>query len=261
MSVWLTIPSARPPEEAAPILRQWRERGYKIALSFDTEDELHKRSGMFDLAQCPSKGDSYPGYAKAVNDLVQRLLVYEPDADWFIAAGDDALPDPNKSAEEIAWECNHHFSLEFCLRSGQPHDIVRYWPERTFGVMQPTGDRWQEGAGGFESADIDRVCGSAWMGREFCKRIYGGKGPLWPEFKHMFVDEHLQCVAQKLGILWQRRDLTQKHLHWKRGLETTGIQRIPEHAVKWNTDEHWQEAKQLFERLKAGGFKEAEELL
>ncbi len=255
MSVWLTIPSARPPEEAEPILKQWRERGYKIALWLDWD----ARPPYADLVHCSPSG--YPGYARAVNRLVWEVLVVDNACDWVICAGDDTLPDPSKSAEEIARECNHHFSLAYALRSGQPHDIVRDWPDRTFGVMQPTGDRWHEGQGGFESADIDRVCGSPWMGREFCRRIYGGKGPLWPEFQHMFVDEHLQCVAQKLGILWQRRELTHKHLHWKRGLEATGIQRIPEHAVKWNTDEHWQEAKALFERLKAGGFKEAEGLL
>lgn len=208
--------------------------------------------------------ENYPGYAVAVNTLVAYVMKHYEDAEWFICTGDDTTPDPNHSAEEIAQECSTHFELESgkCLHiaGGLYHtQIEGHHPESTFGVMQPTGDRWHEGVTG--SADIDRVCGSPWMGREFCRRIYGGKGPLWPEFQHMFVDEHLQCVAQKLGILWQRPDLTHKHLHWKRGLEMTGIQRIPEHAVKWNTDEHWQEAKALFERLKAGGFKEVEDLL
>ena len=47
---------------------------------------------------------------------------------------------------------------------------------RTFGVMQPTGDRWGERNG---IATIDRIAGSPWMGREFCRRMYHGSGPMY----------------------------------------------------------------------------------
>ena len=35
--------------------------------------------------------------------------------------------------------------------------------------MQPTGDRFAQG-------QIDRIAGSAWIGREFARRAYGGNG-------------------------------------------------------------------------------------
>jgi hypothetical protein len=85
-------------------------------------------------------------------------------------------------AKQIAKECTAHFG-------------------GTFGVMQPTGDRWANGS-------IDRICGSPWLGREFCTRMYHGKGPMYGGYLHMFGDEELQHVATRLGVLWQRRDLT-----------------------------------------------------
>ncbi len=130
----------------------------------------------------------------------------------------------------------------------------------TFGVMQPTGDRWHEGLGGFTNAPIDRVAGSPWIGREFARRMYGGKGPYFPGYKHMFVDEELQRVAEKYGVFWQRRDLTQRHNHWGRGATDKAVieAKIPAHLVQWNTPEHWKESKALFESRKGAGFPGAE---
>ena len=92
----------------------------------------------------------------------------------------------------------------------------------TFGVMQATGDRWGENEPWARAqfpdapAYIDRICGSPWIGREFARRMNQGKGPFWREYFHMFADEELQCVAQRLGVLWQRRDLTHHHEHPRR---------------------------------------------
>ena len=115
-------------------------------------------------------------------------------------------------------------------------------------------------------AYIDRVCGSAWIGREFATRMYQGNGPLWPEFEHMYVDEHLQCVAEKLGVLWQRSDLIQLHRHWGRGPEGADnkpgeVARMPDFLQRVNSPEHWRKAKAIFDRLKTGGFAEASDLL
>jgi len=243
---WLCIPSARPPEEAGKVLKLWKERGYKIALWRDGDcNEIDYGFNVSQGINLKVTACEYPGYAEAVNRLIVNAVYKDPSAEWFIAAGDDTEPDPNHSAEEIAAECFEHFS-------------------GTFGVMQPTGDRWHEGVGGFTNAPIDRVAGSAWYGREYCRRMYRGKGPLWHEFDHMFVDEHAQCVAQKLGVLWQRRDLVQRHSHWGRGDTDKALVRdpvIPPHLVKWNTREHWDKSKAIFERLKAGGFAEAADLL
>ena len=117
------------------------------------------------------------------------------DAEWMIAGGDDYAPDPNRTADEIAESCQHHFACT--LPSEVEPLVVGYLP--TFGVMQPTGDRWGAKPPNYE-ATIDRIAGSPWMGREFCRRMYHGGGPLYNGYYHNFADEELQCVAQKLGV-------------------------------------------------------------
>jgi hypothetical protein len=121
----------------------------------------------------------------------------------------------------------------------------------TLGVTQPTGDRWGEKNG---EATIDRIAGSPWMGREFCRRMYHGSGPMYNGYYHNFADEELQCVAQKLGVFWQRRDLIQEHRHWAR---PRGDWRdAPEWAKKINDPRFsdWDKSKALFAARKAAGF-------
>lgn len=259
-NTWFAIPSKRPPEEAEKVLKLWRERGYKIAVYRDHTDPELERVHMQVIGVTP-----YQGYAMAVNSLCWHILLEDPQAEWIVTGGDDVEPDPNHSAEEIASDCSEYFAgcgpAERFDASTVSMSIDQFERSRTFGVMQPTGDRWGENAvPGLQGAYIDRVCGSPWMGREFCRRMYQGNGPLWPEFSHMFEDEHLQCVAQKLGVLWQRRDLTHFHRHWgrNRGVSATDC---PEFLRNVNTSAHWAESKAIFERLKAGGFVEANELL
>lgn len=258
MSVWLTIPSARPAAEAERCLKLWRQAGYKIALFLDSGERIAQFKGMADVFQCPQllKMDGYPGYARAVNSLIAGVMGLPTQAEWFIAAGDDTEPDLAHTAEEIAVQCKAYFhgiNRDRGVPLSEGCETVDTW-----GVMQPTGDR-------FAGGSIDRIAGSAWLGREFCKRIYGGKGPLWPEFTHMFVDEHLQAVAQKLGIFWQRPDLIHLHHHFMRAsddLNSHAVRREPPvHLVAANSQAHWDQSKAVFERLKAGGFAEANDLL
>ena len=243
MSVWLTIPSKRPPEEVEPVLKQWRERGYKIALWRDYVDAP---------ADCNflQRSLKYPGYAKAVNHLIGCLLDLQPDAEWFIAAGDDVLPDPNHTAEEIARKCRDHFEGLHQAR-GFDRGLAPIYKIGLFGVMQPTGDRWGDKNGAY----IDRVAGSAWIGREFARRVNHGRGPLWPEYFHMFVDEELQEVATGFGVFWQCSDLTQLHQHWGRpheGEKLGQASRMPAFLRKAN--DQFAEARELFNRRKAQGF-------
>lgn len=254
MSVWFTIPSARPVAEAEKVLKLWRQQGYKIALFKD---------GM--VARCRDRvteplpqtfvfhAREYPGYANAVNCLIAAVLKADPSAEWFVIGGDDTEPDLNHSAEEIARECTLTFTGKFY--PDHPLDLPK--PLGTFGVMQPTGDR-------FAGGSIDRIAGSAWIGREFARRINQGNGPLWPEYHHMFVDEELQNVAIKYGCFWQRPDLIQLHRHFMRANEKTTseavVKPIPEHLVKWNTPEHWKESKLIFNTRKANDFPGSEPL-
>jgi hypothetical protein len=232
-----------------------------------------------DVDMCQIAAGPYPGYANAVNKLISTLLGTDPDlpklneedelkllcgtadAEWFIIGGDDVFPDPDHSAEEIAAQCRDYFS-ERNLPTGD-----HGWEDSTYGVMQPTGDRWGEDPTNpnprVRSAYIDRVCGSAWIGREFARRVNQGRGPLYPEYFHMYVDEELQAVATKLGVLWQRPDLTQIHQHWGRpkpGHATGHRKDMPAFLEKANDPKVWDEAKAIFEKRKREGFPGSEPL-
>jgi len=238
LSVWFCIPSARPPEQVEPVLVAWSERGYKIAVFRDCV-------GGFDFSRLlPSVSHgqsavSYPGYAKSINDLCKEVLAHDPSCDWIVTGGDDTLPDPNHTAEEIADNCSAYFA-------NFDDD-----PMSTFGVMQPTGDRFAGGC-------IDRIAGSPWLGRSFCERVNGGRGPFWPEYTHCFGDEELQNVAIKLGVFWQRPDLIHKHMHFMRrddSIDSPAVARpIPQHLIEANSRPHWDKYKAIFEARKAAGF-------
>ena len=180
----------------------------------------------------------YPGYAEAVNRLISQVMALDPHAEWFVTGGDDVEPDLNHTADEIAGQLTAHFA-------------------GTFGVMQPTGDR-------FASGSIDRIAGSPWIGREFARRMYGGNGPYWHEYTHMFVDEEIQCVAEKYGVFWQRRDLIHLHQHFMREnahLESMAVKRdIPPHLMEANSPEHWKKYQAIFKARKAAGFPGSEPL-
>lgn len=239
MSVWLAIPSARPNGGTIPL---WRERGYKVAACFDEGGgggiEVDIRESIL----------PYPGYSMAVNQLVRLVMEQDSAAQFFVIGGDDTLPDPTHAPDQIARQCKEHFHALACNR-GEQRSCEHF--SETFGVMQPTGDR-------FAGGSIDRIAGSAWMGREWCLRANQGKGPLWPEFAHMFVDEALMCVAEKLGVYWRRPDLIHFHDHFMRqsaALDSPAVGKpIPDHLKQWNTQKHWNESKAIFERLKAQNF-------
>lgn len=220
---WFAIPSARSAREANESLVRWRCKGYGVSIWRDSAEGAP-------FCNLLTVG-LYPGYAKAVNHLSADILRIDPECEWIVTGGDDTLPD-TRNADEIAAECTAHFG-------------------GTFGVMQPTGDRWAEGS-------IDRIAGSPWMGREWCLRANGGAGPLWPEFAHMFVDEALQETAIRCNAFWQRRDVTHLHRHYLRDSERidAGVRYVepPEHLKKWNSPQHWREMAAIYERLRAQNF-------
>ena len=226
MSVWYCIPSARPLAEAQVCLREWNQLGYKVAAWRDYDADVCGSLVM-------TGGILYPGYARATNGLIAAAMRFDPAANIFVVGGDDIFPDLAHNPETVEREFFEHFG-------------------GTYGVMQPTGDRWgsdpkQPNYAG--SAYADRVASSAWIGREFCERAYNGNGPLWPEYFHMFVDEELQAVAEMLGVFWQRPDITQMHRHWAREGKP-----MPEFLTAANSPQHWNKYKALFESRKAAGF-------
>jgi hypothetical protein len=249
MSVWFCIPSARPIEEAKVSLVKWRQRGYKIALWRDKWDQATEQYCDMLLT------GPYPGYAMAVNAVVLDVLKWDEGCNWVVLGGDDMEPDPNYAPEEIAAQCEARFGARIgtvtSLTTGevqkQEWPAIKGGPRSTFGVMQPTGDRWGQEPNG--SAYCDRVAGSAWIGRKFAETVNGGCGPLWHEYFHMGVDEELQGVATRLGVFWQRPDLAHLHRHWAR----TGKQ-APAFLARANSPEEWAKYKQIFRSRQAAGF-------
>jgi hypothetical protein len=223
MKAWFAIPSARPVLEANAVLGKWRAMGYGVALWRDRADD----APVCDLLLT----GTYPGYAAAVNALAREVLAYDPLCAWVVIGGDDTEPDSH-APHVIATECEEHFG-------------------GTFGVMQPTGDRFAEGS-------IDRIAGSPWLGREWCELANGGTGPLWHEFTHMFVDECLQQTAIRCGAFWQRRDLIHLHHHFMRASNSltskVTTQPPPPHLRRWNTSQHWDEMLSIYQRLRRADF-------
>lgn len=226
MSVWFAVPSIRQAAEATACFDLWRKMGYRVAVL---------RQGEPIEADMLIHTDQYLGWPTSVNHLVRRILAEDLDAEWIVTGGDDYKPDLCHEAEEIADLC-----WQRCI-------AVNGWrPGVTFGVMQPTGDRWRDHQG----VIIERIAGSPWMGRDFCKRMYGGRGPLYDGYHHNFADEELQLVAQRLGCFWQRPDIIHYHDHWARPRNSADD--MPEWYAP--ITERWSREKALFQERKAAGF-------
>lgn len=183
MSVWYCTPSARPKAEAEAVFRLWLDHGVKLCIL--------RQGDPLDLPNCTQfLADRYHGLPICTNLLMKTAAGMDQEAQWFAFGGDDYLPDPNLHASWIADDCTKHFA-------------------GTFGVMQPTGDRYGNGY-------IDTAAASAWIGRDFVLKSYGGSGPLYTGYHHLYCDTELQHVATMQGVFQQRQDITQEHKHWSR---------------------------------------------
>jgi len=245
MSVWYCIPSVR---ENGGTVGLWVDRGYRVCLV--RQGPPVEIPGVVNILV-----PEYQGWARSVNMAVAHALETDPEADWFVAGGDDTEPDPSKTPDEIALACSHHFAMQngFTGSMLSPYYFrtihADYHP--TFGVMQPIGDLklWP-------NSRIDTFAGSPWMGREWCERAHQGRGPMDERFWHNHGDEALQCVAQKYGVFWQRPDLIHKHMHALRAPGGT----LPEFLKPVFSPNQWIESSALFNRLKAEGWPGCEPL-
>ncbi len=253
MSVWFVIPSIRPNGGTIPL---WRKMGYKVAVL---------RQGEPIDCEVQIQTDQYRGWAPSVNLLAKFVIEKDPLAEWIVTGGDDYEPDMSADPDAIGQQCWNHFcDLNLIERKPNPNDN-----DVTFGVMQPTGDRWGDTPqsrafyGEGRGAYIDRIAGSPWFGREWVKRAYGGNGPMHEGYKHMYADEELKEVAEKLGVYWPRRDLIQLHQHWGRepGDTPGDFRKCPDFLLPVNTPQHWHESKKIFEERKAAGWPGHEPLL
>lgn len=208
MSVWLVMPTANP-DQANKCIARWRSRFYKIATLTDDahfndlteiEDDLHMHVPV------------YKGWPWSIN-LLAHTLFRCVEFDWIVAAGDDMDCDPNKTADEIAEECTRHFN-------------------GTYGVMQPTGDRWDEING---LAASERICGSPWMGRSWLASKQFS--PFDERFFHYFADEKMHDELIDTPVLWQRRDLSHYHHHPQREGRKSPRYIMERHAKVWSQDQ------------------------
>ncbi|MAY75473.1 MAG: hypothetical protein CMJ31_12320 [Phycisphaerae bacterium] len=181
--VWFAIPSASV-ERCRERLPAWRDMGYRIAVLQNVE----RGEIPADLVVW---SDTYPGWAESINILCRDIV--PASADIVVSGGDDMLPDPDRSAQQLAAEYFERF------------------PDG-FGVMQPAGDQFMW---------AQNYCGSPWFGRRFFETMYGGAGPMHGGYRHNWADYELYWVARCLGVLWMRTDATQYHAHFSREGEET----------------------------------------
>jgi hypothetical protein len=180
--VWYAIPSASP-EKCRKTLPAWRERGYKIAVL-----QNYERGDI--PADISVWSDHYPGWPGSINILCDKVV--PRSAPIVVSGGDDMLPDPNHTAQELAEQFLAHFKDS---------------PGGTFGVMQPHGDTFMESP---------RYCGSPFLGRRWIDSMYNGAGPMPTHYHHNWADNELYWVARALNALWSRPDLSHFHDHFTR---------------------------------------------
>jgi hypothetical protein len=244
VSVWVCVPSARPVHEVESWAADWLAHGYRVALWRDTPEPIRG---------CLVACGEYPGYSVAANRLIKDTLNRCSDCDWVVIGGDDVSCDQGHSAEEIARETFNYFdgraAEKYFRGSGPGAPPHGGGLAGTFGVMQPTADA-------FADRSIEKIAGSAWVGREFCRRMYGGNGPLFSEYTRFFMDQELQEVAIKYGVFQQRPDLLHLHRWYGRASDDlhseTKPAELPEHLK--HQEKMWQPEKQLFYRRQRAGF-------
>lgn len=231
--VFVVFPSADD-DKAKYAATRWNLRGYRVAVALDgqpTRERIQYFGGsveqFFFLKQ-------YKGYWAATNHVIKALMGDEKiKADIFVLAADDIDPDPTHTPKDISTSFFNRF------------------PDG-FGVMQPCGDPQGIDSSGKPAAA--RICGSPWLGREWCRRAYGGSGAMSSDYFHFYSDEELFEVATKLGVLSMRPDYQQFHKHWSWGHgKQTSYQ-------KKNSEGHWEKDKATFMKRKALGFPGSEPL-
>lgn len=190
--------------------------GYSTAVLTDDPERMGLPADIKLMVQ------AYEGYAASVNLLSRSVFRVVEDCQIIVAAADDVYPDPDRHAYEIAFEFVEHF-------------------DGTLGVMQPQGhDSWCDHA--------RHLAWSPWLGQDWCRRAYQGQGPLYPGYHHVYVDQELYEVANRLELYWERPDIVQFHDTWKISPERYR----PEHLT--HIPVHLEADAALFKERAAAGF-------
>ncbi|MDX2118307.1 MAG: hypothetical protein SFY96_09015 [Planctomycetota bacterium] len=179
---YFAIPSACP-ERCRITLRAWREQGYGTAVLADAKSSAAESDFGADVVV---RVDRYEGWPASVNFLCRQVVPRECPV--VVTGGDDILPDPRHSCEQLV------------------NEFLQRFPD-TFGIMQARGDTFMA---------AHQYCGSPFIGRAWFERMYAGAGGLFSGYRHNYADNELQWLARGMGVLWDRPDLTQAHEHFSR---------------------------------------------
>jgi hypothetical protein len=222
LNCWVVFPSATT-SKANDAIDAWSAQGYHTLVYQDIGAE-------------PCTADivrlgNFPGYYRVINALVEDAMC--EGADIVTCAGDDMLPDPHATAQDIG---------KFYLT---------VFPQGN-GVLQACGDRQGMDAAGVPAAA--RICGSPTFGREWIARSYEGAGPFWNGYHSFYGDEDLKEVAENLGLLHMAPQYTFLHKHWSWG-------HMPRQSYQQrNSDQHWESDAALFSQRKAAQFPQSKML-
>lgn len=216
LNCWVVFPSAMT-DRANAAVDAWSARGYHTLIYQD----IGVKACSADIVRF----GQFPGYYRIINSLVEDALC--EGADIVTCAGDDMLPDPVSTAQDIG---RFYLSL---------------FPEGE-GVLQACGDGQGIDALGVPAAA--RICGSPTFGRDWITRSYEGNGPFWDGYRSFYADEDLKEVAQRLGYLFMAHQFTFLHKHWSFGHMSRQFYQ------ERNSNEHWQNDAALFAERKAEGF-------
>jgi hypothetical protein len=209
------IPTANP-ALAAECFRAWRSMGWDTFALVDGNDVLD--AAILDVVNFVFRQNDYPGWGESFNIMARTLHEY----DWLATGGDDVWPDPMRYAETIGNELSAHFN-------------------GTFGVCQPSADRWAWNKNGTTAP----ICYAPIIGAEFARRWNGGKGAFWPGYFQWCADAELHGATE--GLLLERPDLMFDHRHVSKDGR-------PSPAYKTGKQHRWQADWDLYEQRRRDRF-------
>lgn len=216
LNCWVVFPSATT-SRADSAIDAWSSQGYHTLI-------------YQDIGAKPCKADivrfgKFPGYYRIINHLVEAALC--EGADIVTCAGDDMLPDPKATAQDIG-RC-----------------YLREFPNGE-GVLQACGDPQGMDDKGIPAAA--RICGSPTFGREWILRSYEGNGPFHSGYHSFYADEELKEVAEGHNLLCMAPQFTFMHMHWSWGHMSR------QSYQERNSSQYWEADAATFSSRKQAGF-------
>ncbi len=207
------IPTANP-ALASECFAAWQSMGWDTFAVVEGDAEIANATGVFRQTEYPGWGESFNRLARVLNGRY----------DFLATGGDDITPDPTRDAATIGRELSEHFG-------------------GTFGVCQPSADRWAWDKDGTRSP----IAYAPIIGADFARRWNCRMGAFWPSYFQWFSDDELCRVTTAADLLWERPDLMFYHDHVSRDGRQTPWYKAEKHP-------RWQGDADLFKARQAAGF-------